>query len=317
MTEAPEISIIVNNYNYARFLPEALDSALAQREVTAEVVVVDDGSTDGSREVIEGYGDRIRARFQPNGGQARAINAGVAMARAPILAFLDADDRWHPDKLSAVREAFDASPEAGLVYHRLQPVHSDGTHAFAAIPRSLCNGDLGPRLLRSGGRWPFAMTSSLAVRRSLWLEAGDIPAEFTISADAWIAGVLPFLAPVVALPEALGYYRIHDNTWFRHHDDAAMLARRMTHWEETARVTNAFLAERGMPGRLRLRDHFDYRVAQARLGREDAPGMLALALHGLTDAGEPSAVRRLRDTLFALRNLQRDRAEGALPADVR
>lgn len=316
MTESPEVSVLINNYNYGRFLGQAIDSALAQEDVVAEVIVVDDGSTDDSEKVIRRYGDRIRARFQRNQGQAVAMNAGVAMARAPILAFLDADDWWRPRKLRAVLDVFRDRPGGGLVYHRLQPTLSDGRPAFAAIPRTLCRGDLGPRLLRSGGRWPFPMTSSLSIRRALWDEAGAIPAGFTISADAWIAGVLPFLARVEAIAEPLGMYRIHENTWFRRSDDAAMLARRMAHWEATAEITNAFLAARGLAGRVSLRDHFSHRVAAARLGRPGAPGLASLTLQGLTDAGEPDPLRRLRDTLFALKDLRRDHSVAATVSEA-
>lgn len=309
MTDDPQISVLVNNYNYARFLPRAIDSVLAQRDVRFELIVVDDGSTDDSREIITGYGARLRHHFQPNGGQAAAMNAGMALARAPICAFLDADDWWEPGKLAAVLDAFERHPEAGLVYHRLQPTFSDGRHAFSPIPRSLCEGDLAPRLRRSGGRWPFPTTSSLAVRRSLWEDVGDIPASFRISADAWITGILPFFAPVIALPQALGAYRIHDNTWFRPEDDEAMLAKRLAHWDETDSVTNRVLAQRGMTERVSTADHFAYQVAAARLGRPEARGPLGLAWLGLTDAGEPSPIRRLRDTLAALTAIRRDRAQ--------
>ena len=74
------LSIIVNNYNYARFLSHAIDSALAVAHEDVEVIVVDDGSTDHSRSVIEKYGGKIRSIFKPNGGQASAFNAGYAVA---------------------------------------------------------------------------------------------------------------------------------------------------------------------------------------------------------------------------------------------
>ena len=309
MTDSPQISVIINNYNYGQFLKRAIDSALLHGDINAEVIVVDDGSTDDSETVIRSYGDRIRPVFQANGGQAHAINEGVAAAKAPLLAFLDADDWWVPDKLPAVVDAFHKAPEAGLVYHRLQPIYSDGRHAFSAIPRSLCQGDLVPRFLRSGGRWPYPMTSSLSVRRKVWDAAGIIPETFRISADAWIAGVLPFLAPVVALPDALGYYRIHNNAWYRSHDDAAMVARRMEHWEQTVRVTNLFLSKRGRPERISLDEHFDYRAGQARLGLPGAPSKRSLVWQGLTDAGEPNPTRRLRDTLFMLYALRRENTQ--------
>ena len=317
MTDLPEISIVINNYNYAAFLPRAIDTALAQQSVRAEVIVVDDGSSDSSPAVIAGYGSAIRPVLQANGGQASAMNAGVAVARAPVLAFLDADDWWLPGKCAAVLAAFAAAPRAGLVYHRLQPSLSDGSPAFRAIPRSLCAGDLGPRLSRSGGRWTFPMTSSLSVRRATWDEAGDIPDRFRISADAWLTGILPFLAPVVALPEALGHYRIHSNTWFRASDDRAMLRRRMDHWAATVEVTNAFLAARGRPERIALADHFDYQAAAARLGEPGAPGAMALARLGLADRGEPNLARRVRATLRTVAALRHALPETAQPAEIR
>ena len=316
MTAPPQISVIINNYNYAKFLKKAIASALDQGGVSAEVIVVDDGSTDDSEQVIRSFGDKVRSVFQENGGQAQAINVGVAIAKAPLLAFLDADDWWPADKLAQVVQAFDENPDAGLVYHRLQPVYSDGQRAFAAIPRSLCEGDLAPLLLSSGGRWPFPMTSSLSIRRDVWDRAGKIPETFRISADAWIAGVLPLIAPVVALPGALGYYRIHNNAWYRKQDDAKMLARRMDHWEDTVRITNLFLSQEGRSERIDLKDHFDYRAGQFRLRRPGGPGILSLIWHGLTDAGEPNPVRRLRDTLFLLKDVRRNWFRGQNGADA-
>lgn len=249
MSPAPEVSILINNRNYGRYAGEAIDSALAQEDVAAEVIVVDGGSTDNSAEVVRGFGDRVRGIFQPNSGQDGAVNAGVAEARAPSQ-------------------------------------------------------------LRSGGRWPFPMTSSLSVRRKLRDRAGALPDGFTKLADALIAGVMPFLASVEAIPEALGYHRVHDKAWYRKHDDAPMLARRMAHREEMVRVTNRFLRARGIPSRVWLRDHFAHRVAAARLGLPGARRPLSPVRAGLTDAGEPNPVRRLRAAMGELTELRRDLPDG-------
>ena len=93
------ISVIIPNYNGARFLREAIDSALDQQGVDVEVIVVDDGSTDDSREIIESYGDRIWPIFQANQGACAARNAGLAMARGEYVKFLDGDDYLLPDVL--------------------------------------------------------------------------------------------------------------------------------------------------------------------------------------------------------------------------
>lgn len=290
-------SVIINNYNYGAFLPKAIQSALDQTGVPVEVIVVDDGSTDSSREVISEFGDRIIPVLQENAGQAAAINAGVHQARGDILSFLDADDWWLPGKLAAISAAFAGNPAAGLAYHRLQPILQDGTHAFRAIPRSLCNGNLAPLMAATGGRWPFPMTSAVSVRRAAWDQAGEIPRSFRISADAWLVGIYPFLAPVIGLPEVLGYYRIHANQWYRAKDEAAMLKKRMEHWKATVAVTDRFLRFNELPWSVSLDDHHPYQIARARLHGADLATRARLLLHGLRDNGEPNLLRRARDTL--------------------
>src|SRR6476619_6168561 len=105
MTQTPRASIIINNYNYDRFLAEAIESALAQTYAETEVIVVDDGSTDDSREIIKRYGDRCAAISQQNGGQGAAYNAGFAASHGDFVCFLDADDILHPSAMSQVVEA--------------------------------------------------------------------------------------------------------------------------------------------------------------------------------------------------------------------
>ncbi|MBI1171375.1 glycosyltransferase [bacterium] len=299
----PSVSVILNNYNYGAYLGHAIQSVLDQTSAPAEVIVVDDGSTDNSREVIAAFGDRIIPVLQDNAGQAAAINAGVERSTGEVLSFLDADDWWVPDKVATIGAAFAGNPDAGLVYHRLQPIRSDGTHAFRAIPRSLCAGDLAPRMARSGGRWPYPMTSAVSVRRRIWDRAGEIPRGFRISADAWLVSIHPFLAPVVGLPDVLGYYRIHANQWYRAEDDALMLQKRMAHWKATVDVTDRFLRLNGQPWRVLLADHHPYQVAAARLHGAGPGERLRLLWSGLSDVGEPNLLRRLRDTLREVRQV--------------
>ena len=97
----PQFSVLINNYNYARYLNACIDSALAQEGVDFEVVVVDDGSTDGLREIIAAYGDRIIPVLKANGGQASSFNAGYAASKGGIVCLLDADDAFLPNKLAA------------------------------------------------------------------------------------------------------------------------------------------------------------------------------------------------------------------------
>jgi glycosyltransferase involved in cell wall biosynthesis len=112
----PTVSAIIPVYNGARFLRKAIDSVLTQSESPREVIVLDDGSTDNTREVVERYGSAVKYVYQSNRGLAAARNAGVAASSGDWLAFLDCDDWWLPQKLKLQLEAIRQHPEAILVY---------------------------------------------------------------------------------------------------------------------------------------------------------------------------------------------------------
>lgn len=114
MSQPPLISCIVPVYNGERYLSEALDSILGQTYRPLEIVVVDDGSTDETAAVVARYGERVRYLRQPNAGAPAARNRGLSATRAQFVAFLDADDRWHPKKLAWQMARFRARPELDL-----------------------------------------------------------------------------------------------------------------------------------------------------------------------------------------------------------
>lgn len=110
------VSVVIPAYNYAHFLPEAIDSALSQSYPKVEVIVVDDGSTDPTPEVAAKYGDRIRYIRKQNAGLPAARNTGIQNASYPFIGFLDADDQWKPDFLQRAMAQFsELPPEFGLV----------------------------------------------------------------------------------------------------------------------------------------------------------------------------------------------------------
>lgn len=121
----PLVTAVVPNYNYARYLRLALDSALGQTHGDVEVVVVDDGSTDDSHAILDSYGDRIRWFRQKNSGVSAARNRGIAEARGEFVAVLDADDVWRADKIEK-QLALMASPDVGLVHCFARLIDADG-----------------------------------------------------------------------------------------------------------------------------------------------------------------------------------------------
>jgi glycosyltransferase involved in cell wall biosynthesis len=121
------VSVIIPTYNRAHFVREAIDSALAQTLPAAEVIVVDDGSSDDTPSTLAGYGNRIRAVRQQNGGVAAARNRGAALASGDLLAFLDADDVWLPHKLARQVQRFQSEPGIGLVHCGVVDVDKGGT----------------------------------------------------------------------------------------------------------------------------------------------------------------------------------------------
>lgn len=114
------ISCIVPVYNGARFLAEALDSILAQSLPPAEIIVVDDGSTDATAAVVDAYAAKVRYVHQQNAGPASARNHGIRLAKGEFLSFLDADDLWQPDKLARQRSALMSSAQAGICISHVQ-----------------------------------------------------------------------------------------------------------------------------------------------------------------------------------------------------
>jgi len=110
------VSVVIPVYNGERYLAEAISSALAQTAPPGEIMVVDDGSTDGSAEVARGFGAPVRSVTRPHAGLANTLNHGIELARGAFLAFLDADDLWVEDKLSRQLAALRANPEADLVF---------------------------------------------------------------------------------------------------------------------------------------------------------------------------------------------------------
>jgi glycosyltransferase involved in cell wall biosynthesis len=207
----PLVSIIVDNFNYGRFLGAAVDSALAQTYANVEVIVIDDGSTDNSREVISSYGEKIFAVIKPNGGHASAFNAGFRASHGEVVMFLDADDVLLP---SAVEEVVCAwRPGVAKAQFVLAHIDADG-HALGTtvpyMPAQMPEGDIRASILEAGG-YIGVPTSGNAFARTVLERLLPLPeAQWRQAADTSLEIVAPFLGDVVSIRRTLGCYRIHE-----------------------------------------------------------------------------------------------------------
>src|SRR6266852_886707 len=144
------VSVIVNNYNYGCFLKEAVDSALHQSYPGVEVIVVDDGSTDNSREIIAGYRDRIIPVLKENGGQGSAFNAGFAKSRGDVVVFLDSDDMLLGTAVERALPLF-RNPRTVKVHWPLWKIDRHGAKTGEMEPNGdLAEGDLRELVIREG-----------------------------------------------------------------------------------------------------------------------------------------------------------------------
>jgi glycosyltransferase involved in cell wall biosynthesis len=216
------VSIIINNYNYARFLQTAIESALNQTHRPIEIIVVDDGSTDSSRQVIEAYKDRVIPIFQENGGQASALNSGLAKSTGTIICLLDSDDEFLPTKVERVvqfLEQNDLITKPVLVHHPLQirdekSVKLTGqllgeTHAS---PLNLY--DFAKRLHYIG--YHASATSGISFNRPLANLLFPLPENrHWTSADDFVVKGASLIGELYAFNCPLGIYRVHGgNIWF-------------------------------------------------------------------------------------------------------
>ena len=126
MNTSPRVSFIIPTFNRRDYLPIALDSVLAQTYTDYEIVIIDDGSTDDTRDILFPYEQRIRYFYQQNSGIAAARNRGIEESRGMYLALLDSDDYWLPGKLACQVEGLEKNPQWGMVATRCSSISPDG-----------------------------------------------------------------------------------------------------------------------------------------------------------------------------------------------
>lgn len=204
------VSIVVINYNYARYLHRSIGSALSQSLRDVQVVVVDDCSTDESRDVIAQFGDRIAPVFlKTNGGHGGAMNAGFARAQGDLVVFLDADDYLYPH--AAHRLAENKAEGVVQYQYRLDLVDANERIIDSYPPQEMRweDGDVTAHLL-SRGRYQTTVTSGLAFDRAKAKQFLPMEAEaFRQGGDGYLVTVAPLYGKVKTIDEPLGAYRLH------------------------------------------------------------------------------------------------------------
>ncbi|MEQ8859649.1 MAG: glycosyltransferase [Pseudomonadales bacterium] len=215
MSERPAVSCIVPVYNGARFIDEALQSIVNQTCPVAEVIVVDDGSTDATAEVVHAWRDQVTYVRKDNGGPASARNLGIHLSASPFLAFLDADDLWHPEKLERQMRCFVERPDLELCLTYKRTFWVEGMR------------EEGERLRREGH--PFAedhpgyVCQTMLMPRTTFQKVGPFDDSLRIGEDTdWLLRAERLGVVREILPDVLVFRRMHqDNLSYTRYDGGA------------------------------------------------------------------------------------------------
>lgn len=199
----PRVSIVMATRNYARFLPEAIESVRAQTMSDWELIIIDDGSTDDTRQVLAASrnDERIRIIASDRLGQSRAKNLGIGLSRAPRIAFLDADDVWLPEKLEKQLPLF--TDAVGVVYSLRTLIDESGNALPQRTPVMPPSGRVADAMFVQN----FVCFSSVVVRRSLFEQVGrfDESLDLAIDYDLWLRAARH--CEFAFVPEPLVRYR--------------------------------------------------------------------------------------------------------------
>ena len=213
----PLVTALINTYNYARYLPLAINSVLAQTYRNIEIVIVDDGSTDETPAVLAQYGDSIRVIRVKNGGQANAFNVGIPASKGDLIMTLDADDLWLPSKVERMVEFAQQYPNAGLLYHRFVNVDLNDVVLDQPQPQagSLLMGDCRGQYLRSAGSYWHTITSTMVLRPEIARRILPIPTYgVREGADSVLVDCCILLGDVASTHEVYAHRRLHGSNLY-------------------------------------------------------------------------------------------------------
>ena len=224
------LSVIIPTYNNGHFIRFALKSLFLQTypEESMEIIVIDDGSTDNTKEVLEEYRGEIVYIYQENKGIASARNTGMSMAKGEIITFLDSDDMWNEDRLQRVVEKFYEKQDAGMVYHPVELIDCQGNTIHKNFHKAFgykeCLSGWVTKEVFSGRI--FCGGSSFAFKREIIDNVYPIPEDIRRGIDYYMTAVSSCYADVEYIPDILGKYRMHgsNTTMLAGHENYRELA---------------------------------------------------------------------------------------------
>ncbi|WP_456434041.1 glycosyltransferase family 2 protein [Thermosulfuriphilus sp.] len=212
----PKVAVVIPCYNAETFIPKTLESVLAQDFPDYEIIVVDDGSTDSTRAILQEYNrlSNLKIIHQSNAGPAQSRNTGIKASDSDYIAFLDSDDLWHPFKLRQQVEILDNNPGVGLCYTGAQVIDLSGKRLpqrdrKTALP--VFNSHR--RALEALMVENFIVTSSVLIRRGVLEKTGLFSDQYLYAEDwdLWLRIAKGF--PIFGIPEALCLYRWHEKSF--------------------------------------------------------------------------------------------------------
>ena len=224
------VSVLIDTYNHERFIERAITSVLEQDMPLdgVEILVVDDGSTDRTPEIVRKFGPRVGLLSKVNGGQASAFNFGFSHVSGEVIALLDGDDWWEPRKLRIVLDAFNENPDIGAVGSGINEVDADGNHLNAIVPNRTYT--LSFHTPQEGIQFrslmTFLGTSRLALRRSVVEKMLPVPEGLVIEADEYLAALSIAISGALVLDQPLTNYRYHAGNLYQHNKFNVEKARR-------------------------------------------------------------------------------------------
>ena len=250
----PFASVLIDTYNHERFIEQAIVSVLEQDFPASdrEIIVVDDGSTDRTPEIVRKFEPQVRLLRKTNGGQASAFNAGIPECKGEIVSFLDGDDWWASNKLRKVAGALEQNRGVGLVGHGVTQVFPDGQEQTellreGAVQRFCLTSKQGAEVFRL--RKSFLGTSRMTWRSEILRKTGKVPEALTFEADEYLFSLAGLFADVLVLNEPLTFYRIHGQNLFQISNESPEGARRKYYILcELAQSLRQGFSAHGLPG---------------------------------------------------------------------